>query len=141
MGVKPSQSKESSDESREILDTRSAINRLGGRRPLFVKVLRKFEPEHGKAVQDIIQHLAADDRKSASRVAHTVKGAAAAIGASELSHISAKLEMTIVDQAEGIDSLLGDFQQKLSQVFSAIEGFLEAEQTESAGPQGPSDQT
>ncbi len=92
--------------------------------------MEKFQPEHEKAYEDIIQQLASGDRKSASRIAHTVKGAAAAIGADQLSHISAELEKAIVDQVESIDGLLTSFREKLSETFAAIEVFLVNEQTE-----------
>jgi len=115
----------------EILDTKTAIKRLGGRRQLFIRIVEKFLPEHHGTHQTIVQQLAANDRKSASRIAHTVKGAAAAIGADDLSHISAQLESAIADQSEDIDRLLTIFKERLSLAFEAIESFLAEEQTAS----------
>jgi len=122
----------SSNNGSEVLDTHGAINRLGGRRQLFARILEKFQPEHGEAHHSIVQHLGAGDRKSASRTAHTVKGAAAAIGAVALSHISAQLETAISDQTGGIDGMLIEFREKLSEVFLAIDEFIAEE---NAGPE------
>ena len=131
----PSLSKSSHYGGVEILDTKSAIKRLGGRRQLYAKIVEKFQPEHEKAYKDITQQLASGDRKSASRIAHTIKGAAAAIGADQLSHISSELEKAIVDRVESIDGLLTSFKEKLSDAFTAIEAFLVNEQTRSMDDQ------
>ncbi len=86
--------------------------------------MEKFQPEHENAYQGITQQLASGDRTSASRTAHTVKGAAAAIGADQLSDISAKLEKAIIDQIEEVDGLLTVFEERLAEAFTAIETFL-----------------
>ncbi len=119
-----------------ILDAKTAIHRLGGRRQIFIKIIEKFQPEHHDAHKDIIRQLAEGDRKSATRTAHTIKGAAAAIGADDLSQISAKLESAIAGQAEGIDGLLATFKQKLSGAFAAIEAFLAEERNASNSRKG-----
>jgi HPt (histidine-containing phosphotransfer) domain-containing protein len=114
-------------DARAILDVQSALKRLGGRRQIYVKVLKNFPPECGKAHKTIVRYLDTGNREAASRMAHTVKGTAAAISSVSLSQVAAELETAIRDEGPHIDSLLTIFKSELEQTLEAIDGFLETE--------------
>lgn len=113
---------------RSTLDAEGAIMRLGGRRHLFTRVLKKFAPECENASRSILQYLAAGERESASRIAHTVKGAAAAIGALDLSSFAAELEQALLDGDHDLDGMLDVFNEKLAQASTAARAFLDSEE-------------
>jgi CheY-like chemotaxis protein/HPt (histidine-containing phosphotransfer) domain-containing protein len=109
------------------LDVQGALKRIGGRSQIYVQVLKKFAPEFGKAHEVIRRYLAAHDKEAASRMAHSVKGAAAAIGAVRLSPVAAKLETAIKNEGPDIDVLLSDFNSELEQALKAVDRFLKTE--------------
>ena len=84
----------------------------------------------------MVHCLKEGDQHAASCTAHTVKGAAAAIGANELSHVSAILETAIADRAEGLDRMFAAFKEKLLEALIAIEAFLAEERTGSNRTEG-----
>jgi CheY-like chemotaxis protein len=110
-----------------LLDVQGALKRLGGRRKIFVNALKNFAPESGKAHESIVRHLAAHDQEAASRMAHSVKGSAATIGAVRLSSMAAKLETAIKDDGPDIDVLRSCFKSELEQALEAIDRFLKSE--------------
>ncbi len=110
-----------------VLDVRGALKRLGGRRQIYVKVLEKFAPEFDKVHETIARHLAAGDSKTAARIAHSVKGAAATIGAAGLAEAAAKLEKAVSGKGGDIDAQLKDVQSRLDLVLEAAADFLENE--------------
>jgi CheY-like chemotaxis protein len=74
------------------IDTRAGLATCGGNRNLYVKLLRKFRD----ANQDFDAQFAAaeadDDADAPRRLAHTLKGTSASIGAGEVSLSAAELE-------------------------------------------------
>jgi CheY-like chemotaxis protein/HPt (histidine-containing phosphotransfer) domain-containing protein len=112
---------------RGVLDVQGALKRLGGRRQLYGKVLRKFESESAKADAIIARHIACNDMGAASRMAHTVKGTAAAIGAVNLSQVAGDLETAIQDNFPEMDDLLSVFKGELEKTLQSVKGFLETE--------------
>lgn len=110
-------------DSQAVLDVQAALERMGGRMPLFERALNKFVPEYGKAYDTIARQLANRDKEAASRTAHSVKSAAATIGAISLSQISATLEKALSDEGADIDALLRIFKRELEQTLKAIVRF------------------
>lgn len=76
------------------LETVDSLIRLGGNRGLYLSLLRKFLKLE-KAPDQIAQALANGDRQSAERLAHSVKGAAAAVGAERVRQEALQLEQTL----------------------------------------------
>jgi methyl-accepting chemotaxis protein len=120
------QSRGTSDDQ-GVLDLKGALKRLGGQRQLYGKVLRKFESESAKAHAIITRHIATSDMEAALRMAHTVKGAAAAIGAVNLSKVVAELETAIRDNSSETGNLLSVFKSELEKTMQSVNEFLEAE--------------
>jgi signal transduction histidine kinase/DNA-binding response OmpR family regulator/HPt (histidine-containing phosphotransfer) domain-containing protein len=111
----------------DALDVQGALKRLGGRKHIYLKVIGKFMPEFGKAPEVITDYLAVGDRVSAERAAHSLKGAAAAIGAMALSQAAAKTEKTIAAKAPDWQAALGLVKKELETVGSEISAYLDKE--------------
>ena len=118
------------------LEIKAALNRVGGNRSLFRKLLTKFCANHGSAVGEIETALESGDRKTAVRLAHTLKGVSGTIGAQKL-HVAAKnLESAIMEEKEELNDLLERVSDNLKIIVSGIASFDESqseERPESAG--------
>lgn len=74
------------------LSVRSALKNLGGNEILYKKLLRRFMENYEDFPRQVREALLEDDRQLAVRLAHTVKGVAANLGAGSLAEIAADLE-------------------------------------------------
>jgi two-component system sensor histidine kinase/response regulator len=77
------------------LDTRLGLNRLAGRPASYIRLLRKFAERQPAEMASLQQALADGDLRTAKRVAHTLKGLAATMGATLLQSSSQRLEESI----------------------------------------------
>ncbi len=107
-----------------VLDVQGALKRLGGREHIYLKVVEKFMPEFGKAPEEITNYLAAGDMASAQRTAHSLKGAAAAIGAMALSQAAAKAEKTMAGKEAEWQGALARMRNELENVHTEISAYL-----------------
>ncbi len=80
-----------------VFNSASAIERLGGRLPLYLSLLRRFTKYQGGVMPQITQALAAADWVTAARVAHTLSGLAGSIGAESLAAASRRLDYACRD--------------------------------------------
>jgi len=109
------------------IDTKSALRRTGGNRKRYESLLRRFaEPSTG-AVEEIRAALAAGDTATAARAAHSLKGAAANLGAGALAEVAARAE-TAVTTGQGVDEVLHALAVSFEAVARAINSALPAEQ-------------
>jgi len=69
--------------------------RVVGNRGLYVKLLRQFVEQQAEAPARIAEGLAGGDRKTAERLAHTVKGVAGNLGARAVQAAAGALEHAI----------------------------------------------
>ena len=90
------------------LDIRLGLRRVMGGQPLYLVLLRKFAASQANAVRDIRSALDAGDIGLAERLAHTLKGVAGSIGATELERDASAMETAIHANAtrEMIDAAL-----------------------------------
>ncbi|MGE0875455.1 MAG: response regulator [Burkholderiales bacterium] len=77
------------------IDTAEGLRRVAGNAALYLKLLRQYADAQGGAAGEIRAALAAGDRKSAERIAHTVKGVSGSIGAAAAQSAAATLEDAI----------------------------------------------
>ncbi len=103
------------------ISVKSGLNKAGGNRKLYRKLLSKFGRNHSNVATDIKHALNRDDPETATRLAHTVKGVAGNIGAQDLHLAAAKLEAALKQaQAENITGLLDVFSESLDLVLKSI---------------------
>ena len=74
------------------IDRSSALKRLGGNEALYQRLLDRFAENQAMAVESIRTALAAGERETAQRHAHTLKGLAGNIGADALMSAAADVE-------------------------------------------------
>jgi signal transduction histidine kinase/CheY-like chemotaxis protein len=77
------------------IDTATALQRTGGNRKRYESLLSRFADSQSATVFEIRSALAAQDSSTAQRIAHSLKGASANLGATGLSEIAAKAESAI----------------------------------------------
>ena len=97
------------------------LARLGGNRSLYQNLLSQFRASNKETVQKIEAALAEGDENTAARLAHTVKGVAANLGADTLAKASAELEIALKQRVmNGLHPLLLEFDEELNRVINAI---------------------
>jgi len=77
------------------IDIDAGLQRVGGNHKLFRKLLGEFFIDHGDDIGAIRSALEQRDNDTAQRLAHTIKGVAATIGAGELNLKAKDLELAI----------------------------------------------
>ncbi len=82
-------------ESIDGLDMRAGLKRVLGNETLYISMLTKFLSGQKNAVADINQHLNNNDWATAERIAHTIKGLSASIGAQHIADKASVLEIAI----------------------------------------------
>ena len=125
------------------LDVRLGLRRVMGRQPLYLVLLRKFAGSQAQAVRDIRAALDAGDIALAERIAHTLKGVAGSIGATELAHDASALESAIHAKATRdkinaaliptglrLDTLVAGLTEKLSAAAQELSQTDQADQVE-----------
>jgi two-component system, sensor histidine kinase and response regulator len=100
------------------------LARLGGRKTLYLKMLRRFGPEFGDISGAIDRSLAEKDIPTASRLVHNTKGVAGSIGAMVLFEVAAKLETAISQQSPQLNDLLEQFRAALDAACGSVSIFL-----------------
>jgi CheY-like chemotaxis protein/HPt (histidine-containing phosphotransfer) domain-containing protein len=112
------------------------LTRVGGNRKLYKKLLGQFRASNIDTVGNIQAALSNGDDKSAARLAHTVKGVAANLGADHLEAVGAELETALKQKRlADIDVLLTKFSAELTIVTEGIRAFEEALASPETEPQ------
>ena len=112
------------------LDPDRAIAGIGNKE-IYLTVLGKFIAHHDQAVQSLRDVLDAGDRQTAERLAHTLKGIAATIGAATLAESVRQLEDAIrKGDAENYPPLLDAAATELFQVNASAKAYLQAHAAE-----------
>ncbi len=107
------------------VDTQSALRRTGGNPKRYEMLLRKFTET--TAEQEIRDALAAGDVETAARGAHSLKGAAANLGATAVANAAAELE-TAIKTGGNVPPALEATVASLTTVVQAIRAALPKEQ-------------
>jgi len=105
------------------LAVQDALKNLGGDEGLYIKLLKRFVESYEHTPQQVRDALAAGDRKLAVRLAHTVRGLAASLGASSLTSVAGDLERTLAAEKEHA-AVLAQMRDVLRQTIESIRVFL-----------------
>jgi PAS domain S-box-containing protein len=109
-------------ESLAFFDLKSALARLGGNKELYLRLLQLFYADHAQDGQTIQTALTRTDMNYARLLAHSLKGVASVIGATELSVAASVLEMAIVrENAFFYDEFMLQLGLRLADVIHSIE--------------------
>jgi CheY-like chemotaxis protein len=114
----------------EGLDIVNGLRRVLGKKSLYLSMLRKFVAGQKSTLANTLKALEEKDWNAAERLAHTLKGVAGNIGASDLQQLAEKLETAITERRprEEIDARLGELEEPLSHLIAQLEQQLPEEQ-------------
>jgi HPt (histidine-containing phosphotransfer) domain-containing protein len=111
------------------IDVEAGLQRVGGNPNLFRKLLGEFYVDHGEDISAIRSALDQDDNNTAQRLAHTIKGVAATIGAGELNLKAEEVESAIKQNDMGnINELVEQLALVMAPVLNGLSA-LAPEQT------------
>ena len=108
------------------IDVAVGLRRTGGNRKRYETLLRKFAEQQASAVDTIEAALSAGDVATAERTAHSLKGAAATLGAISLSESAAKAE-TAIKKGYGIDDAVSFLSLSLDAALADLRTALPAD--------------
>jgi len=101
----------------------SVAHLFNGNRVLYAKVLHHFQNDHRHDIAKLKAAWNAGDRELAIRLAHTLKGASATLGASSLSTAAKTLEVE-VRNGNDFTSLTVQLQRELEAVLASIDSMI-----------------
>jgi len=107
------------------IDTEGGLKRLGGKRERYEALLLKFADKQALTVVGVRAALAAGDLATAERDLHSLKGAAASLGANALAEAAANAEQSL-KAGHGADVGLRHLEVALDTVVHAIRSKLDA---------------
>ncbi len=109
------------------LDTRRALERLDENQGLYHKLLGLFYEQQAGTARQLRAALQENDLVLARRLAHTLKGVAATIGADKLSEVSRQLEYAIANEETALyDIYIDRVEHWLAATLPAVARLLEA---------------
>jgi len=109
----------------ECLNTQVGIKNANNNKNLYIQVLKKALIRFDRIDAQILTEINRDDFKTAQRLAHSMKGITATIGAQKLNKIALKTEKAIKDRdAERIQKMIPKLSDETKKVIPAIELFL-----------------
>jgi len=117
------------------IDTVTALQRSGGNRTRYESLLTRFADSQSGAVSEIRAALAAHDPATAQRIAHSLKGASANLGASCLAATAAKAEEAIKSN-QSVQPALEHLSQSLETTILAIHKALPDKSPPLSSPAG-----
>jgi len=107
------------------LDLANALARVGGGRRILHKLLLRFSESQAGVLDRIRAALKMDDRDAAIREAHTLKGLAGNIGATELAEYAIALESLLAEKGSlDFSGVMGQIDTSLAGVISSIRSGL-----------------
>ncbi len=120
------------------LSIRDGLASVSGNLKLYKKLLRRLRDNYASTPSEIASAMEAKRGEEATRLAHTLKGVAANLGAKKLAASSGKLETALRERQDDADALVITVQDNLDEVLGSIAELGEAME-ESVDIQPPAD--
>ncbi|THB75485.1 MAG: response regulator [Gammaproteobacteria bacterium] len=103
------------------IDAEKALKMLGGRSALLTRTLLGFYNDYKDSGEKIESLINQDKLTEAKRYAHTIKGLAGTIAATELIEIASQIQYAINDnELKNIDELIDNYKKSASILFDSI---------------------
>jgi two-component system sensor histidine kinase/response regulator len=103
------------------VDIERALRRVGGSIKLYKKLVFRFSETQTDAVQRIREAIGRSDAETARRDAHTLKGLAATIGATDLAECAGTLESLLkTEETADLDQALAGLEKSLSDFVASL---------------------
>jgi len=111
--------------TRPALDVASALERVEGDRELLEELLHLFEDECQNSVEEMRTVWNARDNSTLVRLAHTMKGSAANVGANGISEAARELEMQVRSgNLELAFKQIANLEREVARLKAELEAFL-----------------
>jgi PAS domain S-box-containing protein len=107
------------------IDMRTGLARTGGRPEQYINLLRRFAERHGDNVAEITAALDSGDAALAQRLAHTLKGVAATMGADAVAAAAMEIETGLKNGGKVADAI-PDLRRELEPLIARIHAALPA---------------
>ncbi|MEW5786989.1 MAG: PAS domain S-box protein [Pseudomonadota bacterium] len=114
------------------LDLASGLASVAGRADHYLRLLHRLTQDHGEDMARLAARLAAGDQEGSLRIVHTLKGAAATLGAEALRVAALNLEQACRQQAAPAE--LTNLIQRVAEAQADLEGWLAAQDAAPADP-------
>ncbi|MBK7002161.1 MAG: response regulator [Rhodoferax sp.] len=109
------------------LDTSAGLRRCGGKTALYLDLLAGFVRDYAQAADTLQQLLDAQDWPTAQRMAHTLKGMSATLGANAISAVCQTLETAFQEaNADAARAALPELARLLAPLVAALRAHLPA---------------
>jgi len=100
------------------VDVKVGMHRVVGSRQTYLELLKKFVEQFSAMETELDEELAAGQQKEAIRRAHTLKGVAGGLGATQLQHLTGQLEGQLAGEKN--PAILTEVFQELDRLLIAI---------------------
>ena len=112
----------------EGLDVHKGLGHMMGKKPLYIAMLRKYIEGQRHCIQSIRDALDAGQPATAQRIAHTLKGVSATIGATMIADHAANIETALRGQytRADVENALTTLQAPMEHVLSQLQYWLAA---------------
>jgi len=111
------------------IDTKTGLARVGNNSKLYLNILHKFRDSQAHTPEEIEQALATGDRRTAERLAHTLKGVCGNVGADKLRAAARVLEAAIKAGQDDTATEQAAVRRELTLVVAALEELDQARPT------------
>jgi CheY-like chemotaxis protein/HPt (histidine-containing phosphotransfer) domain-containing protein len=111
------------------LEIDRALDRIGGNDELLHQLLARFEARCRHATRELRDLVAEGDTESAARLAHSLKGTAANLGASGVHRAALKIEEDLQSGGHGTGPLNRDLEVAVTELSSSLRGLGIDEET------------
>jgi HPt (histidine-containing phosphotransfer) domain-containing protein len=103
-----------------------SVRRIGGNVDLYYSLLEKFRKNQSAVVSNIREAMAANDPKTAERLAHTLRGIAGTLGAESLQAQAELLELNFKNESfDNNEFLLLQVDQEMKDLIARIDRVIE----------------
>ena len=113
----------------EGLNTVDGLLRVGGNAALYRRMLAQFADTEHDAVERIRERVAAGDRLTAQRIAHTVKGVAGTLGAGKVQAAAGEVERGVQGSPSAIGALCDNLARALTPLIAGLRSALSHQET------------
>ncbi len=112
------------------IKVKSGLAKVSGNRALYRKLLGQFRDKYLDSAREIQAMLTAGHDADATRLAHTIKGVAANLGADDLSHAAGEVEKALKAGLTDVAGLLTVMEERLAVMRGSLAQMLPSTQTE-----------
>lgn len=115
-------------------DLAAGLSRLGGNSRLYQKLLDDFGRNYADCVEGLQKLIRQGDLNTAERLAHTLKGIAGNLSATQIQALAGRLEMALHDgKADDCEGLLTELKEAIELALASIACLKDNDNQESAG--------